>query len=66
MTTGFIFTFFANFKSSIKSSSPWESSKIAYKQRKNTSTEHSTYETKFKQHWFCCPKPQIYQLLKYF
>lgn len=48
MTTGFIFTFFANFKSSIKSSSPWESSKIAYKQRKNTSTEHSTYETKFK------------------
>lgn len=38
-TTGFKFTFFANFKSSIKSSSPWESSKIACKKRQNTSTE---------------------------
>lgn len=66
MTTGFKFTFFANFKSSIKSSSPWESSKIACKQRENTFMEHSIYETKFKQCWFCCSKTQIYPFLKNF
>lgn len=33
MIAGFKFTFFANFKSSIKSSSPWESSKIACKKK---------------------------------
>lgn len=57
MTPGFKCTFFANFKSSIKSSSPWESSKIACKQTQNMCTEHSTYETKFKQCWFRCSKP---------